>query len=211
MIWPTQLTNIAALLLAAAEGPSSGTGGPAGADSSQSGDGNTGLYFIIGGMVIILFFVMRLRRRTGPPARMSNSSDFEERMATRSDADRLAVDLEETARAVSALLDTKIRVLDRLIRDADERIARLEGSAGPASVRSQAPHTEAEGGGRSAPAAAAPPHPEPEILAHHRRIFELADQGLGVQEIAEKCGHPAGEVELVLSLRKIKRSGQAGS
>lgn len=185
--------------------------GPAGetesaAASAGGGSGlsawahNAGPLLLVAGLIIILVTLLRLRRR--PPqeraARPSSSADFGESRRGREGLDRLAVDLEETARAVSALLDTKIRTLDRLIADADGRIARLEGLSGPAA--------RGEPGVAAAEQPAAPP-PE-ELLAHHAHIFGLADQGLSVQEIAEKTGHPRGEVELVLSLRRIRRPDQ---
>jgi hypothetical protein len=198
MIWTTLLPALAAeLLAAAADGAASGPAAPKTAPVWMSGYNP---YLIVGGMVIILFFVVRMRRQQASrPVEMSGASSFKDQPKARGDAERLAVDLEETARAVSALLDTKIRVLDKLIRDADERIARLERLAGPAGP-----------GGGAAQTAGAQPAPEPpeEPLAHHQHIFSLADQGLGVQEIAEKSGHPRGEVELVLSLRKLKRPGK---
>ena len=183
----------------------SALGGPAGETESAlaaagGGSGlsawahNAGPLLLVAGLIIILVTFLRMRRRPREEraAGLSTSADFGGSRRGREDLDRLAVDLEETARAVSALLDTKIRTLDRLIADADGRIARLEALSGSAA------HGE--------PGAVAGRPEEP--LAHHAHIFGLADQGLSVQEIAEKTGHPHGEVELVLSLRKIKRPNQ---
>jgi hypothetical protein len=186
--------NVAELLLLLAAGPAPGV------ETDSLLGGSRGLLLLALGLVIVLILLMRLKARGAaradrPPPSAGPSSS---RLA-RDAADRLAVDLEETARAVSALLDTKIRVLDKLVRDADERIARLESSLG-------APPAGGGWPGGSAPARA----PLEEPLAHHAQIYGLADQGWSVQEIADKTGYQRGEVELVLSLRKIGRSGGQG-
>jgi len=147
---------------------------------------------------------MRIKKRNrdlAPPEGRSRAQTQEQR--ARNSIDRMTLDLEEAARSVSALLDTKIRVLDKLIRDADERIRRLEeagGGSGPPPAR------DGQEPARAAPA----PGPRPEeTLAHHAHIYGLADQGLSVLEIAEQTGYQRGEVELVLSLRRAARSGDS--
>ncbi len=161
-------------------------------------------YVLVAGIIILLFSLMRMRRRqaAGKSGR-AEASAASSRSVYRADVERLAVDFEETARSVSALLDTKIRVLDKLIADADARIARLEALGGGSAA---GPGDAAGRPGPDGPAAEPEPPAAPEEpLGHHAHIYSLADQGLSVQEIAEKSGHPVGEVELVLSLRKIKR------
>jgi len=115
--------------------------------------------------------------------------------------DRLLIELQETARDINATIDTKMIALNRLIAEADQRIASL-GDAAHAPVR--APGTQTE-----APREAAPPaEPEPtgpeavKRRALEREIFRLADQGKTELEIARLTDTPRGEVELVLSLRK---------
>jgi len=95
--------------------------------------------FLIGvGALILLAVMLRLRSRAGQARARQPRPDPPADAGARDAVERLTVDLEETARSVSALLDTKIRVLDKLIRDADERIARLEklgGAARPPRTR----------------------------------------------------------------------------
>ena len=188
------------LPLAAAQAP--------GVETDSLLGGGKGLLLLAVGLVVVLIMLTRMRMRGGAPKQKpASSGDSGSGRMVHEAADRLAVDLEETARSVSALLDTKIRTLDKLVRDADERIARLEKALGQTPAESAGPH------GASAPPPApgdAPRAPLDEPLAHHAQIYGLADQGLSVQEIAEKTGYQRGEVELVLSLRRIGRSGGQG-
>lgn len=166
-------------------------------------DGLAGPFAVIAGLTLIILVSLRLRRKNrdlkGLEARPRSQVRAE---GSRQALERMAVDLEEVARSISALLDTRIRVLDKLIRDADERVARLRDLGGEAG---------GAGPGSGEPAAAAEARPEAgapaeEKLAHHAHIYGLADQGLSVPEIAERTGYHRGEVELVLSLREATRS-----
>lgn len=155
---------------------------------------------VIIGLTVIVFLSLRLKKRNRNLAQLSSRP----RAATgqqvmRESLERMAVDLEEVARSISAMLDTRMRALDRLIGDADERIARLEKAGG-------GPPPAGAGGEAAEPAGPAPASRAQEQLAHHAHIYGLADQGLSVQEIAEQTGYQRGEVELVLSLRKAARS-----
>lgn len=215
MISQTLLSCQALLATMAAPGGNSDSIIKTAEDAGQGGGwmNGTGPIFVVVGLAIILFTLMRAKRKQLEQQQKKQSSlggsGQTPEQRGRQSVERLAVDLEETARSVSALLDTKIRVLDKLIRDADERIARLEkleghqaGAPTPAAATAQTPP----------PADHAPetraPEPEHGQLSHHAHIYSLADQGLSVQEIAEATGHPCGEVELVLSLRKIKQPGK---
>jgi hypothetical protein len=42
----------------------------------------------------------------------------------------------------------------------------------------------------------------------HRRIYELADEGLSPVEIARRLSQTAGQVELTLSLRRLHRGSK---
>lgn len=152
------------------------------------------------------------------------------------DPDQWEVRMYETARALSATLDSKMVVLEQLIREADRAAARLEAareglpatpppdaivvaSSGsppttvsfdnvPANV--QLTQAAALGPARSAVAAA----PLGEDRAHaggnaapadrYQELYVLADYGYPAAEIAHRVGMPAGEVELILSLRGVR-------
>jgi uncharacterized protein DUF6115 len=169
-------------------------------------DSFSGPALVIVGLTLVLFVGLKLKRRNRDLARLDGlggrPASGRDGRDGREAIERMAVDLEEVARSISALLDTRMRALEKLIRDADERIARLEGletrdGSGPAeSAQADEEPTDAQRAAEKAE----------ETLTHHAHIYGLADQGRSVQEIAEQTGYPAGEVELVLSLRKATRS-----
>jgi hypothetical protein len=195
-------TALAFLLLVAAETDS--VIGKTSADQWAWGkfmDGFVGPALLIVGMTLVVLFSLRLKRRNRDLAELDRRSrDASSGPDVRASLERMAVDLEEVARSVSAMLDTRMRALEKLIRDADDRIARLE------AARQGGAAPPAEGGEASAGAKPGPGAQAEEALAHHSHIYGLADQGLSVQEIAEQTGYQRGEVELVLSLRKATRS-----
>ncbi|MGQ0627148.1 MAG: hypothetical protein ACT4PL_03500 [Phycisphaerales bacterium] len=101
-------------------------------------------------------------------------------------------DLRAAAEEAIARLDDKAAVLQRLIREADTRIARLERGSHSTGARFEA--TEERERGES-----------PADLAHDpmvREIYALADQGLNNTQIAKRLGQHQGHVGLVLALRR---------
>jgi len=159
---------------------------------------------VIVGLTIILLVSLRIKKRNRDLARLDGPArgGQDRRARDREAIERMALDLEEVARSISALLDTRMRALEKLIRDADDRLARLkEVTDSSATLKEAADPASDERESSGAEARAE------ETLAHHASIYGLADQGLSVQEIAEQTGYHAGEVELVLSLRKATRTG----
>jgi hypothetical protein len=137
--------------------------------------------------------------------------------------DRWTVEMHDTARALSAQLDSKMSALAALVAEADRAAARLE--AALARTREAVPRADsqaeallgvvaggAEGAGpgveepdaegRGAPLLPRADDPAPPSRAARRdEIYTLADYGFGPAEIARRVGSPIGEVELVLGLR----------
>jgi hypothetical protein len=118
----------------------------------------------------------------------------------------LEVQLHETARALSARLDTKMSALQALIAEADRAAARVEAALAKAA-ESERPAEPASRSGTQAQslqyagaierlAAESAPRPR-----RHEEIYTLADNGFDSAEIARRIGTPVGEIELILSLR----------
>jgi hypothetical protein len=117
------------------------------------------------------------------------------------------------ARELSARLDSKMVVLEQIIRDADAATARLQAALGSLEG---APQSPAPAPTLSAPARQPmePAHPADAFHAayapassedpRYRAIYALADQGLSRDVIARRVSTPAGEVDLILSLRGKK-------
>ncbi len=189
-----------------------------------------GLQFgLLGLAVFILYlFVFRPRRSLRP-------SDNEETYRApvrevRAEIDEIFVRLEEFSRETMAKLDTKVRLLNQLVIDADARIKRLEElerkdpapgtpAGKPAGMSAGMPAgLSADASAGPGTSAAAPPgvvvppvppeqaSPAPEPLPVnplHRRVYALHDKGLTLPEIEAETGLPKGEVELILGMRRL--------
>lgn len=110
---------------------------------------------------------------------------------------RWQVEMHETARELKAELDSKISVLQTLVRKADERIATLSA----AGERSQTTTSLEFASDEAAPKPAVIPPGAPGNDALRRSIYQLADRGWDARSIATEIERPIGDVELILSLR----------
>jgi hypothetical protein len=130
------------------------------------------------------------RRRHDAPASAAGSS------ASRRDVHEgmreLMLELEQLSREVNSQVDTRLRALNLLVQEADQKIKELRllqgRQGGPGPSRHLPPPREA-------------PHPE-ETDARYARVYELASAGRSVVEIAREMEMMTGEVELILALRR---------
>ena len=136
------------------------------------------------------------------------------------DLEKWEVQMHDLARDLTGQLDSKIRVLELLIREADEAAARFEAAA--AKTRG-APLRRIARDALAPPAASMPPSSNeataPRVVRAARstgearkplevtnnprfeRVYALADAGMSAATIAKQIGTQIGEVELILSLR----------
>jgi hypothetical protein len=176
------------------------------------------------------YFARQSRSRPSPaefaaPAPKPASSSAE----LPGDLGRWEVGMHETARELSARLDSKMSSLQQLIRQADRAAARLEAalaaSGKPCGARGATqtseladaldplglrPTSQADGlrFSDAVPRSASRAPDGPQSAAHkssagnrYEEIYLLADYGYTAAEIAERAAVPVGEVELILSLR----------
>ena len=89
----------------------------------------TGL-LVIGILFICAWLLMRLRKRSlkGPgfPTARENLERYRQKDAVRDDLERIMVDIEQLAKRLGAQLDAKALQVEKLIDDADLRIAQLQ-------------------------------------------------------------------------------------
>ncbi len=145
---------------------------------------------IAAGLMIILFIAMRKVQQRLAARAQQNLSPRERidairaQAAGRDSAEAVMAEMHDLARELAAQLEARSAKLEKLIRDADERLARLEcveaPPARPVRSRPQAPATD----------------------PRHARVYELADRGLPTVEIAREIDRPTGQVELILALRR---------
>ncbi len=112
------------------------------------------------------------------------------------DGQGFAADLYDIARRLGAQLDNKARRLEKLIDDADQRIAALGSTA--ATPASTPPVT---GAVPTAATTGAPSNGEQKMDPLTEEIYELADAGRTPVEIAQDLDEQVGKVELILALR----------
>ena len=146
-------------------------------------------------------YLARQKGTDSPLVQVARPEQAEEghHLAAPPDVLRWEVQMHETARELSAQLDSKMRVLQVLIAEADRAAARLEAAAQPA------PTLPSVGGKCPLPNGREPTTQAEGLKSARRRqeeIYTLADYGHDAAEIARRIGSPVGEVELILGLRE---------
>jgi D-serine deaminase-like pyridoxal phosphate-dependent protein len=176
-------------------------------------------------LVMLSIFTSMRKRRKRQATQIDPREQLErvrQRDAVRDDLRTLMVEVEQLAKRMGAQLDAKAVRLERLIDEADRKLAELEMAGGEpvtggneqrASAVSPSPRdpvTEPHAGrdraasdpagSRSAAAATTEREPADPLAAS---VHRLADTGLDAMQIARKLGEHVGKVELILALRKV--------
>src|SRR5665213_4586253 len=152
-----------------------------------------------------------MRKKKDPLAYGGQRVGLASQRAVEHDMTNLLVQLSEMARQVTAQLDTRTAKLELLIKDADERLAALKDATKHQSNSNGGngngnSNGNGNGHARDDQAESPPSQPAaalPEVVeSPHRNVYELADQKLTPQQIAQKLCRPQGEIELILALRE---------
>ena len=182
-------------------------------------NGMTMLLLVLCAIVIMVVLLRRhqFRGTTQRDMARDHIARLRDQHRLRESMDELLVQLEEVSRNVGAQVDTKFAKLEKVIRDADDRIARLEAALGQSGCEPDQPPTRRpatsiepaarptrDGSGvnpqpRSEPASVRKPG-DPRF----QRVYELVDSGASAVKAAEQLNMPLGEVELILNLRKLR-------
>lgn len=167
----------------------------------------------VGAALWFVATIMKARGRTAaPPPRTLDPALSQE---VRDSLDDIFVRLQDYSRETLAKLDTKIRMLNQLVGEAERRektlrdlLARIPSDAAPASPPPDPAPTPAAGGadapGRPVPSpdfAAAPVAPLPD--RRREKVCAMADEGRTLREITLATGLQTGEVEMILNLRRM--------
>lgn len=122
----------------------------------------------------------------------------------------LATEIAAAGDAVLRRVEERLAELDETVVAAEQRLAQLRTALEPPAPVAAAPISAApvaaarvEAPAAEAPAVSTSPAQEPEP---HRLVCDLADAGQDEQAIARESGLLAGEVRLVLGLRKLRRT-----
>lgn len=149
-------------------------------------------------MTLCVFSILRKRMRTRGVHRptIGRAAADRNRMRAASQAkssvEAVVVEAEELVRRMAAHLDNKAARLELLIREADERLTKLQNEGVDLNE------------GPSRPAAA----PRNDVYYESklsdpisRDVYRLADEGLAPVQIAQQLSEGVGKVELILALR----------
>jgi len=169
------------------------------ADLKFSKDDSTQWLVLVVGVLATMYLVMRgrLKKRKDPLERPSMSLS-QQRQIER-DMNGLMVEMLDTARQMTAQLDTRAARLEVLMKEADARLAALKAATG--STAAGPTFTSSDSAAPASSLAAVPPPQETPPDPRHAEVYLMADQGRSPQEIARKLNRPNGEVELILALR----------
>jgi hypothetical protein len=159
---------------------------------------------VIAGLLLLRSTRYYARQKQEPPQGPRPSPAAPRSPADESPAlENWEVRMHDTARELSAQLDSKLCALQALVAEADRAAARLEAALAktdePAPRMNQQARSLQQGEPPPREAAAAAG-----TAARPRRyeeIYTLADYGYEPAEIARRVNTPVGEVELILSLR----------
>lgn len=115
----------------------------------------------------------------------------------------LMAELADLSRQLNGQLDTRMARLEILLAQADQAIADLSGRQ---PAHNQRPQTKLP---RQVDTPAPPPesksasaHQPANLTAQERAILDMTQQGMDVTQISQKLGRPAGEIQLILSLKR---------
>jgi hypothetical protein len=145
-------------------------------------------------LVVAALFVAvilpRLRRRRDGPQELLGSFGGSAGGA-REELERLLTEIQDLSREHIARLDTKIRMLNQLLLECDQKKRELEALLG-----------KTEGAATAEPPAKTPAARASNPL--HDQVYSLQDSGKEILDICAATGLEKGEVELILGLRKMR-------
>jgi len=127
------------------------------------------------------------RRRDGPKETLGSFGASAG--GAREELERLLTEIQDLSREHIARLDTKIRMLNQLLLECDQKKRELE------DVLARA--------GGPLPAAAGPAAPSRPPNPLQSQVYTLQDSGKEILDICAATGLEKGEVELILGLRQM--------
>ena len=106
----------------------------------------------------------------------------------------MMLELEQLSREINSQVDTRLRALNLLVQEADQKIRELK------RLQGTPPREGAQGDSLVTPAGASPQAAL--VSERYAKVYALADRGRSVVDIARELGMMTGEVELILALRR---------
>ncbi|SRR5258708_33576132 len=155
---------------------------------SKSTSATVWIVLIIGALFVAVVLPRLRRRKDG--AQETLGSFGASAGGAREELERLLTEIQDLSREHIARLDTKIRMLNQLLLECDQKKRELEDVL--ARAGGAAPPTS--------PPTAAPSRPTNPL---HSQVYTLQDSGKELLDICAATGLEKGEVELILGLRQM--------
>lgn len=165
-------------------------------------------------VVTLLRLTLRLQRRS--PETLEHRSAQAKRIANQAqqpaEDEALQIELHDSFREMSGRIDTKIRVLNELILEADQRIEELQRLYNQWGEFSSAVREGSDDGPLVVEFDRDQPHVSSPRADRILKIYLLSDSGLSAAEIAQRVSQSEADIELILGLRRRRElaSQQSG-
>lgn len=170
--------------------------------TAMSGSQIVILALAVGALTIVMISTYRRTRarRFQPDISVRERyAELQKKSAATRDLEQIILELDQLARQIHGRIDTRFAKLEAVIRDADERIDKLDRLVRAAQGQATFDVTlEAEDSPKPSPSV------NEETDSRRAAIYRLADGGLSVAQIGQEVGKTAGEVELILALRRTR-------
>lgn len=184
---------------------------------------------IVGVVFISAWLLMRIRKRNingpGHPTAREHLERYKQQDGVRHDLESLMVEIEQLAKRLGNQLDVKSMRIEKLIDEADLRIAQLQKAMRdehntpapgntPASTPGSSSASDPHGSGSPKPASPeaiarqlnavveSPLASEAQTQQLTAEVARLADAGQSAEAIAKQLDEHVGKIELILALRQ---------
>jgi hypothetical protein len=170
--------------------------------------GHKDILLVMGiGLIGFWFLVRAHKRRAGETtlAPEEQIERFRQSRGMQGDLETLMAEIEEMTQRLGTRLDQKSARLERLLAEADRRIAELRPMSGESPTPGAGGYPGARGAAPPPAPLKFPPRGNPAPLSDDplsRSVYELFDQGHAPIDIAKKLNEQIGKVELILALRR---------
>ena len=155
--------------------------------AAKPGVGTLWIVLIVAALFVAVILPRLRRRRDGPQDALGTFGSAAG--GAREELERLLTEIQDLSREHIARLDTKIRMLNQLLLECDQKKRELEALIGKTATGTAAASER--------PAATRASNPL------HEQVYTLQDSGKEILDICAATGLEKGEVELILGLRKM--------
>jgi len=149
---------------------------------------------------MLIAYRLVIRRPKDPSARQTDArariAAMRDQHEIRGNLERLIVQLQDLSRQIAGQIDTRFCKLQVLMDQADQKIRQLQQLTDGVQANGDVAQQQE------------PQQQEQPLDPERRMIYELADSGKNAIEIAQATNKDAGEIELILALRRSSNNSK---